>query len=222
MIQSLLRLPGFGKAIVHSFWTILILLFFSFSASAQQSTLVTGRVVRASNGEPLAGASIFIKGSTRGTITDQMGRYQLTISRPVELVGRFIGFLDVTQVAVPGDNQQITVNFRLTSNDMQLRDAVVSANRIDEYLQKVPVAASVIANRDLEQRSVYNTLESLNNVPNLISDSWLNSQPSFSIRGLSTVFDNVGFESTLASVSYTHITLQTKAERCRSRWTPKH
>ncbi|GAB3994477.1 TonB-dependent receptor [Spirosoma daeguense] len=198
MIKPLLRLPGFRKDIVHFVWTILFLSVFSFSANAQQSTRVTGRVVRATNGEPLAGASVFIKGSTRGTITDQQGRYQLTISRSVELVGRFIGFQDVTQVAIPGENRQITINFRLTSNDMQLRDAVVSANRIDEYLQKVPVAASVIANRDLEQRSVYNTLESLNNVPNLISDSWLNSQPSFSIRGLSTVFDNVGFESTVA------------------------
>ncbi|MEZ0540444.1 TonB-dependent receptor [Fibrella arboris] len=180
-------------------WSFLLLLILmSGTAHAQQPTLVTGRVTRASNGEPLVGASVLIKGTTRGTITDQFGRYQISINRPVELIGRFIGFQDVIQLAFPKDSRSVTVDFRLVSNDMQLRDAIVSANRVDEYLQKVPVAASVISHRDLERRSTYNTLEALNNVPNLITDSWLNSQVSFSIRGLSTVFDNVGFESTVA------------------------
>ncbi|MBO0950562.1 TonB-dependent receptor [Fibrella forsythiae] len=176
----------------------LSLFLLSVTVCAQQTTLVTGRILRASNGEPLVGASVIIKGSTRGTITDQFGRYQITINRPVELIGRFIGFQDMVQPALPKGNRSLTIDFRLVSNDMQLRDAIVSANRVDEYLQKVPVAASVISQRDLERRSTYNTLEALNNVPNLITDSWLSSQASFSIRGLSTVFDNVGFESTVA------------------------
>lgn len=159
---------------------------------------MTGRIVRAENGEPLVGASVFIKGTNRGTITNQFGHYQININRPVELTARFIGFQDQTNVIVPNAGRSITADFRLVSNDMQLRDAIVSANRVEEYLQKVPVAASVISQRDIERRSIYNTLESLNNVPNLITDSWLNSQVSFSIRGLSTVFDNVGFESTVA------------------------
>jgi len=173
-------------------------LFFRYRFYAQNATIVTGRIVRASNGEPLVGASIFLKGTNRGTITDQFGRYRISITQPSELVARFIGFKDQAKTIIPNPDRRLTVDFRLISNDMQLTDVVVSANRVEEYLQKVPVAATVISQRDMEHRSVYNTLESLNNVPNMVTDSWLNSQVSFSIRGLSTVFDNVGFESTVA------------------------
>ncbi|MBO0930414.1 TonB-dependent receptor [Fibrella aquatilis] len=163
----------------------------------KQQTVLTGRVLRASNGDPLVGASILIKGTKRGTITNRAGRYRLVLTEPVTIVARFVGFRDVEVLLLP-TGKPIEQNFDLLSNDTQLADVLVAANRQDEYLQKVPVAASVVGRRDLERRSIYNTMEALNNTPNLITDSWLNSQVSFSIRGLSTVFDNVGFESTVA------------------------
>ena len=130
-------------------------------------------------------------------ITNRLGRYQLTITEPVTIVARFVGFRDI-EVPLQPTGKPIEQNFEMVSNETQLTDVLVAANRQDEYLQRVPVAASVVGRRDLERRSIYNTMEALNNTPNLITDSWLNSQVSFSIRGLSTVFDNVGFESTVA------------------------
>lgn len=198
MTTCVLPLNNISKAILLLFAGCLLAIFSISSLFAQNPTIVTGRIVRASNGEPLVGASILVKGSNRGTITDQFGRYRISVIGTVTLIGRFIGFQDMEKTVVPSPDRRVTADFKLVSNDMQLRDVVVSANRVEEYLQKVPVAASVISQRDMERRSIYNTLESLNNVPNLITDSWLNSQVSFSIRGLSTVFDNVGFESTVA------------------------
>ncbi|MEZ0610315.1 TonB-dependent receptor [Fibrella sp. WM1] len=163
----------------------------------RQPTIVTGRVFRATNGDPLVGASVFVKGTKRGTITDRTGRYRFVLNEPVTLVARFVGLRDVEVTLLP-TGKPIEQNFEMISNETQLADVMVAANRQDEYLQKVPVAASVVGRRDLERRSIYNTMESLSNTPNLITDSWLNSQVSFSIRGLSTVFDNVGFESTVA------------------------
>jgi iron complex outermembrane recepter protein len=162
-----------------------------------QPTVLTGRVFRASNGDPLVGASVFMKGTKRGTITNRLGRYRISFTEPVIIVARFVGFRDV-EVPLEPTGKTIEQNFELVSNETQLADVLVAANRQDEYLQQVPVAASVVGRRDLERRSIYNTMEALNNTPNLITDSWLNSQVSFSIRGLSTVFDNVGFESTVA------------------------
>lgn len=162
-----------------------------------QPSVVSGRVLRASNGDPLVGASVFVKGTRRGTITNRMGRFRLTITDPVTIVSRFVGFRDIEMTFQP-TGKPIEHNFELVSNEMQLADVLVAANRQDEYLQKVPIAASVVSRRDIERRSIYNTMEALNNTPNLITDSWLSSQVSFSIRGLSTVFDNVGFESTVA------------------------
>lgn len=162
-----------------------------------QNTIVSGRVIRATNSEPLVGTSIFIKGTNRGTITDANGRYRLTISKPVTLVVRFVGFRDIEQNVTPQEGR-LLLDFKMVSSEVQLSDLKVAANRVEEFLQRVPVSASVVSNRDLEARSIYNTMEALNNTPNLITDSWLSSQVTFSLRGLSTVFDNVGFESTVA------------------------
>ena len=163
----------------------------------RQPTVLIGRVTRATNGDPLVGASVFVKGTNRGTITDQAGRYRLALTEPATVVARFVGFRDM-EVPLQPTGKRMERDFKLVSNETQLADVLVAANRQDEYLQQVPVAASVVGRRDLERRSIYNTMEALNNTPNLITDSWLNSQVSFSIRGLSTVFDNVGFESTVA------------------------
>src|SRR5690349_23785457 len=70
---------------------VLLLLLASGSAYAQT---VTGVVTAASDGSPIPGASILLKGSTTGTTTDVDGKYSITISDPAGsvLVVSFIGF----------------------------------------------------------------------------------------------------------------------------------
>lgn len=176
----------------------LLLILFPFFAFSQNK--IRGKVTRAENGEPLVGAAVSIKGTTRGTITDLKGQYELRVPNnlgELTLVVKFIGFKDLVQtVKLTGGNVQY--DFQMVSNDMQLPDVVVSARRVEEFLQKVPVAASVVSSSDIERRSVYSTIEALNNIPNMMTDSWVASQPTFSIRGLASNFDNVGFESTVS------------------------
>ncbi|MDZ7933884.1 MAG: TonB-dependent receptor [Emticicia sp.] len=161
---------------------------------------IRGKVTRAENGEALVGAAVTIKGTSRGTITDLKGQYELRVPNnlgELNIEVKFIGFKDILKtVKISGVNTQH--DFQMMSNDLQLPDVVVSARRIEEFLQKVPVAASVVSASDIERRSVYSTIEALNNIPNMMTDSWVASQPTFSIRGLASNFDNVGFESTVA------------------------
>lgn len=42
-----------------------------------QSITFSGKVTRAESGEVLIGASVSVKGTTRGTITDASGKYRL-------------------------------------------------------------------------------------------------------------------------------------------------
>lgn len=177
----------------------IILLFICFQTIAQVT--IKGKVLRAENGENLIGATVSVKGTTRGTIVNISGSYELQVpetQKEIILVAKFIGFQNFEKKINIGGLASYEVNFELISNDMQLADVVVSARRVEEFLQKVPVAATVVNSSEIERRSVYSTIEALNNVPNMLTDSWLASQPSFSIRGLSSNFDNVGFESTVA------------------------
>ena len=63
-------------------------------AEAQQEKRVTGTVT--SEGEPLPGVSVQLKGASSGTITDIDGNYTITISGKKNLVISFIGY--TTQV----------------------------------------------------------------------------------------------------------------------------
>lgn len=164
-----------------------------------QSPVISGKVIRAENGEAMVGANVSIKGTTRGTITDVNGKFQLRSNvnvGSITLVAKFIGFKEQEKtINITGVNK--TIDFELVSNDNQLQDVVVSANKTEEFLQKVSVAATVVSSRDMEQRSSYSNLEALKDAPLLLTDSWVTSQTSFSIRGLSNNFDNVGFETTV-------------------------
>ncbi|MEO9004544.1 MAG: TonB-dependent receptor [Ginsengibacter sp.] len=79
--------------------TVIIMLLFTFTAqwlSALpsknfQQNIVTGRVVN-SNGEPLAGVSITVKGTNVGTSTDGQGKYSIEVSRNGTLVFSYVGY----------------------------------------------------------------------------------------------------------------------------------
>jgi hypothetical protein len=48
--------------------------------SFAQKTLLTGKILRMSTNEPVIGANVNIKGTNRGTITDQTGQYVLNVT----------------------------------------------------------------------------------------------------------------------------------------------
>ena len=163
-----------------------------------QSITFSGKVTRAESGEVLIGASVSVKGTTRGTITDASGKYRLNAKgEDVVLIAKYFGFKDREIAVKVNGREKITVDFAMVSNDTQLQDIVVTANKTEEYLQKINVAATVISSKDIEQRTSYSTLDALKDAPLVLTDSWIASQTSFSIRGLANNFDNVGFESTV-------------------------
>jgi len=49
------------------------------AGNASQDKVVQGTVTEAGSNEPLAGASVHVKGTTSGTTTDYAGRYLLTV-----------------------------------------------------------------------------------------------------------------------------------------------
>ena len=84
------------------------------------SSVVSGRVVD-SNGDPLPGAGVMIKGTTKGTTTDADGRYSLPVASNASLEFSFIGY--ATQVVPVGGRS--TVNVTLSDDQNILEDVVV-------------------------------------------------------------------------------------------------
>lgn len=55
-----------------------------------QNTTVKGTVVSSENGEPVIGATILVKGTATGTVTDPDGRFELTVPSSVRTVANLI------------------------------------------------------------------------------------------------------------------------------------
>lgn len=103
----------------------LLFLIFSFLACSlyAQNKIVRGKVISPEDGTGLPGVSVFVKGTSKGTVTDQDGLYQLEVA-PGEntLVFSFIGY--TTQEAAI-DNRE-AVNVTLQTDTKQLSEIVVT------------------------------------------------------------------------------------------------
>src|SRR5690606_29896836 len=99
------------------------MLLFSQSVFAQDFT-ITGTMTSATDGRPLAGASVVEVGTTTGTSTDQSGRYTLEVSSPnAQITVSFIGFLSQTI----GVNNRATIDVVLEEDVGQMEEVVVTA-----------------------------------------------------------------------------------------------
>ena len=75
----------------------------------QQTIKVSGQVVD-QDGEPLVGATVRVKGSTGGVVTDLDGKFQLDASAETTLIVSYVGFKD----------REIAVNGRAILGEIQL------------------------------------------------------------------------------------------------------
>ncbi|CAH1000334.1 TonB-dependent receptor P26 [Neolewinella maritima] len=98
-----------------------VFLFLSTSLLAQQRT-ITGTLTDEGSGEPLIGASIAVKGTTRGTVTDLDGTYSIQAAPEETLVISYTGY--ATQEVPVGDNE--TISLGLSSGEV-LDEVVVVA-----------------------------------------------------------------------------------------------
>ena len=102
--------------LIKSCLTLWAVLAMSVGTFAQQIT-VNG-VVQDTQGEPIVGANVLIKGTTQGTITDLDGNFQLTADADVPLVISFIGYVTQELPAQPVMNVTL-------QEDTELLDEVV-------------------------------------------------------------------------------------------------
>lgn len=98
-----------------------LFLLFSWAVMAQVIT-VQGTITDAKTGEPLVGASVVVKGTTNGTITDVSGNYSLDkVSPNAQLTFSYVGYL-AQDVAV---SSQRTLNIALEEETSTLKEVVV-------------------------------------------------------------------------------------------------
>lgn len=88
----------------------------SIGSAIQDDITYKGRVIDADTGEPLIGASIFVKGTTTGTITDENGNFTLKVDGHIPAVFEISYISYKTQTVKPVNNSGIVVKLSSDTN----------------------------------------------------------------------------------------------------------
>ncbi|UOQ70072.1 carboxypeptidase-like regulatory domain-containing protein [Hymenobacter cellulosilyticus] len=145
-----------------------------------------GGVVLTNTGDPLPGATIFIKGTFIGTSTDQLGKFNLNASfdnGPVELLVAYVGF--ETQL-VKLTNRDNLLSVVLAPSATLLNETVVSASRVEENILRAPVTIDKVSARQIERISTPEVLSALGQLPGVDVNSASMLFTSVSTRGFNT------------------------------------
>ena len=116
-VNQLLRIKEF----LTSKLTLAIVIMAS-CISLQGQNIISGSVVDQKTLQTVIGASVVVKGTTNGTMTDSDGNYKLNVSDPnVTLVFSYIGYVTVEE-AIGGRN---VINVTLNEENNTLDEVVI-------------------------------------------------------------------------------------------------
>lgn len=123
-----------------------------------QTRTITGTVTSQEDGLSIPGASVTVKGTTLGALTDANGNYSLTVPQnAVTLVVSFIG-MKKTEVDIQGRTK---IDILLESELVGLEEVVVTAFGIKRQARELGVATAQIDDQQLTQAGVSNVVNGL-------------------------------------------------------------
>jgi TonB-dependent starch-binding outer membrane protein SusC len=99
------------------------LFFFGWQAAHSQTRTITGKVVLATDGSPLPGATVALKGSNTGTSTDADGNYRLNI--PTKGAVLMFSYISLVTQEISAGNRAI-INVEMSENPTLLNEVVVT------------------------------------------------------------------------------------------------
>ena len=153
-------------------------------AAVQQEIRISGTVI--SDGEPLPGVSVQIKGETTGTITDMDGKYSISAPSDAILVYRFVGLKTVEQ-PVNGRNM---INVTLESDSKELDEVMVVAYATAKKYSFTG-AASTVKGDEIAKLQVASVSRALEGTVSGVQASAASGQPGtdaeIRIRGIGSV-----------------------------------
>lgn len=160
------------------------LLIYAGSVGAQNMQVV-GTVTSAEDREPIIGATVLIKGTTTGVVTDVNGKFELTVpSDHKTLVFSYVGMIPVEKEAQP------TMNIILETSVSELDEVIVVAYGTAKK-SSFTGSASTVSGRDLDLRPINSVAQALEGAAAGVQVNSSSGQPGKSpeirVRGFGTI-----------------------------------
>jgi TonB-linked SusC/RagA family outer membrane protein len=164
---------------------IALLLLLGVGTISAQSLTVKGVVTSASDNEPLIGASVTVKGSSSGSITDIDGAYSIAAKVGQTLVFSYVGYVS-KEVTVSGDN--LDVALKETADNLE--ELVVVGYGVQKK-KLVTGATAQVKGDDIAKLNTTSPLQAMQGQLAGVNIASTSGQPGsdmkVTIRGLGTV-----------------------------------
>ncbi|MEI8224656.1 MAG: TonB-dependent receptor [Bacteroidota bacterium] len=151
-----------------------------FSQEVNISGHVTG-----TDSSSIAGATIIIKGTTLGTVTDKKGSYKINKIKPGRYTLRVscLGYetLERTIAILEGVN---AADFSIMETTINLNDVVVTGTRSEKTLKNVPVITQVISARMMLDLGITTVTGALQNMVSGLDVSQFGTRTSITMQGM--------------------------------------
>ena len=159
----------------------------SFEIKAQEAVTVSGTVVDAGTKEPVIGASVLIKNTVIGSVTDLDGAFSLSAAEGDELIISCIGYSDRSYVV----GKQVSGIIIEISESAEFLEEVVVVGYGSVKKENLSGAVDQISSEAFTNRPVANTTQMLQGaVPNLnisLADGKPNGSASYNVRGNTSI-----------------------------------
>lgn len=133
--SSMFQKLNFRNPYTRALWIFILL--FSTAITAQTDYTLNGTITDERNGETLFGASVFLKGTTIGVVTNEYGFYSITAPEgKYTLIISYMGY-DETNSEVTLDKDQ-KLDFEISEVSTELEEVVVTADEPERALLRKP------------------------------------------------------------------------------------
>ncbi len=143
--------------------TLINILWFTTWCLAQS---ITGTIQDKQNNEPLIGATVAIKGTSIGTVTDIDGKFNLVVNQqpPFTLAISYIGYTTQEFEIKSSADLKRTFNVKLATEEKVMTDIVVVDTRITQKQKESPLTVESMGLQAIKQTASSTFYEGLGNL----------------------------------------------------------
>jgi len=159
----------------------------AYSAPGQNAVILSGKITD-SKSSGISRASVYLLNTNLGAVTTGEGDYSISGITPGNYVVQIsaINFATVTKSITLNPDKPEVLNVQLNSSSRQLDEVVVTAQKKEESMQRIPVTITTLSSRQVKEYRLWDTKELSAVVPNLYAANPGDDRNVTSIRGITT------------------------------------
>ncbi len=151
------------------YFAVFMISILSTSFGYSQDIEISGKVIDLNDNNPLAGVSVIVENTQKGTMTDFDGNYSITADSGAKLIFSFIGYAKQV-VAVDGRSE---INITLQESAEKLDEVIITGVFDERTRMESSIAISTLGVKEIQQQAPVSAADLLKNVSGVFVNSSL-------------------------------------------------